>query len=274
MNQWLRLLAFLLLVPSAYSCTCRSTDYREFYAHLHKKLPTVQSIDSSDYFLIIMVDARHLDYSEGWKFLHSVAKHPSDGSKNGDVGHAWIFLQGIRNGEVVAIEGGHSGEKEHSPPRYFDGLMNYLDWGYADPTPEQKKNPRYEPNPVKYLWSARNDGFFQKGSGGHRPTFAVKIVLTPSQFEQITRYIQNYPYHHYGLIGPHCTTFVAEIAELAGLSLETHVTMQIPATVFFRRCHIRLWEDPTYSTFTFPTPDVLEKSLMEAVERGEVESVQ
>jgi hypothetical protein len=271
MNHTLRLFPFSLLILIAFSCTCRSPEYREFYAHLHKKRPTVQRVEPSDSFLIILVDARHLDYSEGWKFLHSVAKHPSNGSKNGDVGHAWIFLQGIRNGEMIAIEGGHSGEKEHSPPRYFDGLMNYLDWGYAAPTPEQMGNPRYEPNPVKYLWTERHDGFFQKGSGGHRPTFAVKIPLTPQQFEQIYTYIQNYPYKKYGLVGPHCTTFVAEAARLAGISLETHLTMQIPPTVFFRRCLIRLWEDPAYSTFTFPTPDVLEKSLMEAVERGEVE---
>lgn len=261
-----RFFLFILLC----SCTPRSAEYRQFYSHLHEKhFETSQS--ESDYFLIISVDARHLDYTEGWKFFHSVAKHPSDCSKNGDVGHAWITLRGIKNGKIFSIEGGHSGEKEHCPPRYFDGLMNYHDFGYADPTEEQMEHPRYEPNPVKYLWTMRKDGFFQKGSGGHSPTFAVKIDLTPEQFEQIYRFIQprNYSYQNYALRGPQCTSFVTEVAKIAGLSLESHVTMKIPQTVFFRGCCIRLWEDPFYSTFTFPTPDVLEKSLMEAVEKGQ-----
>lgn len=261
----------LLIVLSA--CTCRSIEYRNFYAHLREPRSHWQKMEPSDYFLVILVDARHLDYTEGWKFLHSVAKHPSDCSKNGDVGHAWIYLQGKRNGKIVSIEGGHSGEKEDPPARYFDGLMNYHQWGYANPTPTQRKSPRYEPNPIKYLWTQREDGFFQKGSGGHYPTFAAKVSLTPEQFEQILLFIHptRYPYKHYALIGPHCTSFVTDVAQIAGLSLPSQEEMKVPSTVLFGNCLIRLWEDPDYSTFVFPTPDVLEKSLIDAVKKGEAE---
>lgn len=263
----------LLILIALCSCTCRSMEYRQFYAHLHEPRTHARPMEPSDYFLVILVDARHLDYTEGWKFFHSVAKHPSDCSKNGDVGHAWIYLQGKRDGKTLSIEGGHSGERETPPARYFDGLMNYHDWGYANPTDEQIKNPRYEPNPVKYLWTQREDGFFQRGAGGHSPTFAAKVSLTPQQFEQILHFIhpKRYPYKNYALQGPHCTSFVTAVAKIAGLSLKSHEKMAIPPRVLFGRCWIRLWEDPFYSTFTFPTPDVLEKSLIQAVERGEAE---
>ena len=248
-------------------------EYRQFYAHLYQPRMHWHQMEATDYFLVILVDARHLDYTEGWKFLHSVAKHPSDCSKNGDVGHAWIYLQGKRQGKILSIEGGHSGERECPPARYFDGLMNYHEWGYANPTEEQMKNTRYEPNPVKYLWTPREDGFFQRGSGGHSPTFAAKVSLTPQQFEQILQFIhpKSYPYKDYALQGPHCTSFVTEVAKIAGLTLKSYEKMKIPQSVLFNRCWIKLWDDPFYSTFAFPTPDVLEKSLMQAVERGEAE---
>ena len=190
------------------------------------------------------------------------------------MGHAWIYLQGRYKGKLFTLEGGHSGERESPPVRYFDGLMNYHEWGYDNPTQEQLTRPRYEPNPIKYLWTERKDGFFQKGSGGHRPTFAVKITLTQEQFERILAFIRpkNYPYERYALTGPHCTTFVTQVAEIAGLILNSYMTVQISSKAFFGGMWIRLWEDPYYATFTFPTPDVLEKSLITAVDRGEAEN--
>lgn len=255
------------------SCVCRSQEYRDFYAHLHKPRAHLLRMEPCDYFLVILVDARHLDYTQASKFLHSVAKHPNGGSKHGDVGHAWIYLQGKRNGKRIVIEGGHSGEIENPPARYFDGLMNYHDWGYSNPTPEQIRLPRYEPNPIKYLQTGRKDGFFQKGSGGHRPTYAAKIPLTRQQFEQILQFIhpRNYAYQEYALTGPQCSTFAVQVAKIAGLSLSSDATMRIAPRVFFGRSCIRLWEDPYYATLTFPTPDILEKSLMQAVEYGKAE---
>ena len=135
--------------------------------------------------------------------------------------------------EIVAIEGGHCGETEAKPPRYFDGVMNYYERGYADPTAEEMAYVRFEPNPIKYLWTSREDGFFQKGAGGHVPTFAAKVTLTERQFDSIYQFIKNYPYKEYALMGPQCSTFVAEVAEMAGLPLESQAVMQVAPSIFW-----------------------------------------
>lgn len=263
-------ICLLLLVPS---CAYQSREYQKIYAHLQTfQPPCCQSMEEDDYFLIILVDACHLDYSDACKFFKSVFMH-SNGSRRGDVGHAWIYLQCKRNGRIFRLEGGHSGEIEEPPARYFDGIMNYNDWGYSNPTKQQKSCPRHEPDPIKYLWTMREDGFFQKGSGGHCPTFAAKISLSKQQFERILSFVRpsRYPYQHYSLLGPQCCTFAAQVAALAGVSLSTQITMQIAPSIFYGKTWIRLWKDPRYSTLTFSTPDMLEKSLMKAVENGEAE---
>jgi hypothetical protein len=252
------------------SCTCRSREYEDFYAHLQTFQAPSHSMQEEDYFVILLVDACHLDYTNACHFFQSVAIHPN-GSRRGDIGHAWIYLQGKCNGRIFVLEGGHSGEREEPPARYFDGIMNYNDWGYANPTPKQICCPRYEPNPIRYLWTKREDGFFQQGSGGHSPTFAAKISLSPQQCERILSFIRHYPYCDYGLMGPQCCTFVAQVAALAGVSLATHTMMRVAPSIYYGKTWIRLWEDPYYSQVTFSTPDVLEKSLIKAVENGEAE---
>lgn len=261
----------LLLILS--SCVWRSEEYYHFYTYLQKPHSSWQSMQEEDYFLIILVDARHLDYTHASRLFHSIAKHPSDGSKNGDVGHAWIYLQGYHQGRRIVLEGGHSGEIEEHPVRYFDGIMNYQEWGYANPTTEPMLCPRYEPNPIKYLWTRRKDGFFQQGSGGHRPTFAAKFSLTPQQFEQILHFVQpcHYPYEEYALLGSQCSSFVTQVAALVGLTLHSEITMRVTPYFYYSKTKIRLWEDPRYAFLTFATPDRVEKSLLQAVERGEAE---
>ncbi len=263
-------LVFLLILSS---CMCRSPEYCKFYAHLQQRHVYRQPMQEDDCFLVILVDAPHLDYTRASAFFQTIAKHPRNGSKEGDVGHAWIYLQSNKSGQLFVLEGGHSGEREEPPVRYFDGIMNYNDWGYANPIEEQMLCPRYEPNPIKYLWSVREDGFFQKGSGGHHPTFAAKISLTPQQFQQILQFIRpsHYPYRYYSLLSSQCCTFVAQVAALAGLSLDIQTTMKVAPSIYYGKTWIRLWENPCYSQITFATPDVLEKSLMQAVKNGEAE---
>lgn len=254
---------FLILIAC---CPC-SPEYREFYAHVHSFcIPSTQAKES-EYYLILLVDARHLDYTDNCSFFRTVGKHPTDGSKNGDVGHAWIYLHG--NG--IDFEGGHSGERGALQAKYFDGIMNYNDWGYANPTDEQKKNPRYEENPVKYFWTTQLDGFFQKGPGKHRPTFAAKIDLTEEQFVKIISFIRKYPYVDYSLTRCQCTTFAVQVASLAGLQLDANVTMSIEKEIWFRGRRIRFWDDPAFAKITFACPDMLEASLMEAVLEGRAE---
>lgn len=259
----------ILLFFSA--CVCRSKEYRDFYSHLQKPHSPWPLMQPTEYFLIILVDARHLDYTKGENFCHSVAKHPSDGSKNGDVGHAWIYLQGKRGEQIITFEGGHSGERgDDNTAKYFDGIMNYNDFGQTDRVVEPFYRC-YEPNPIKYLWHIREDGFFQRHSGGHRPTFAAKISLSPEKFEKIFRFIQSYPYKYYSLLGSQCSSFVTQIAEVAGFPLESEISMKILPRIYYGGRWVRLWENPSYATLTFATPDMIEKSLISAVESGKAE---
>jgi hypothetical protein len=55
---------------------------------------------------------------------------------------------------------------------------------------------------------------------------------------------------------------------MAGLPLEHTVTLDIPSRLRIGNRQYRLWDDPKYSKITFSTPDILERSLMEAVSEG------
>jgi hypothetical protein len=266
-----RIIGILLLTWILCSCSSVPTSeaYHQFYAHLQPRIRSfTQPSEISRYFIVFLVDARHLDYTDNYSFCKTVAKHPSDGSKNGDVGHAWIYLQGEVDGQTVFIEGGHTGETGCYQAPYFDGIMNYLDYGYATPTSEQLLSPRYEPNPVKYLWETQQDGFFQWGAGNHRPSFAARIDLSQEQFLHVLAFLENYGYAEYALTGNQCSSFMAQVAAIAELDLESEVTMQIASHVQVGGRCLRLWEDPCYAELTIATPDVLEKSLMDAVEGG------
>ncbi|MFI0435650.1 MAG: hypothetical protein ACH350_08015 [Parachlamydiaceae bacterium] len=257
-----------------HSCAYYSKNYEYFYSHLQSFRPPDKPMVEDDYFLVLLVDACHLDYTDAAQFFQSVAIHPMNRSRRGDLGHAWIYLQGkLRDGTIFVLEGGHSGEREAHPPRYFEGLMNYNQWGYANPSAEDMSNPRYEPNPIKYLWTIREDGFFQKGSGGHHPSFAAKISLSKKKFEEVLAFIRpsTYPYSCYALMGNQCCSFVAHVAGLAGIVLKTKTSMRVSPLIYYGNRWIRLWENPCYSILTFATPDILEKSLIEAVQKGRAE---
>ena len=226
----------------------------------------------SDYFIIFLVDARHLDYSNSKTLLKTIAKH-SNGSKQGDVGHSWVYLHGWEGEKEVIIEGGHSGEIGEDEFSYALGVQNYVTYGRANPTEEEKKNPIYEPNPIKYLWVTLKDGYFEKGASFHKPTFAARVDLTKRQFLKIKKFIkQEYNYSRYSLIDHQCTNFIVELASLVHCSLKHKV--EIPEKkemrIMWKRIHF--WEDPKYSVLTLSSPDVLEKSLMELVQRGKAKN--
>lgn len=208
-------------------------------------LLTATLVASKEPYVVFLVNARKLDYSSFKSLLKTIAKHPSDWSKNGDVGHAWIYLEGDE-----VIEGGHSGELGIDQPRYMDGVLDNIALGSK--------------NPISYLWCSQCDGFFQKGNGGHRPTTAAKLILNPAQYEAIQRFIQNYPYQNYSLTSHQCCTFVQQIAALADIHLEDKVTVQI---------HPTLWEDPAYASLTFASPDRLEVSLRDQIKKGTMKDV-
>ncbi|WP_284452573.1 hypothetical protein [Parachlamydia acanthamoebae] len=246
------LLIFSILVIFTTSC-CKpvSEEYGYFYSHLNTFTKPDVFFRESPYFLVILVNARHLDYTDNRSFLRTLAKHPSDGSKNSDVGHAWICLRGIIDGEYVEIEGGHTGETGLTQARYFDGMMDLVEKG--------------SPNPVRYLWEMQHDGFFQNGSGGHHPTFAAKIDLTEEQFHTILTFIETYPYQDYAITKNQCSSFVAQVAALADWEIPCEVTLSIDPHLQIGPDLIPLWTDPRYAYLTISSPDMVEKSLMKAV---------
>lgn len=227
---------------------------------------------SNSFFLVVLVDARHLDYSNNANLVKSLVKHPSDGSKNSDVGHAWIYLEGNLKGQRVFVEGGHSGETGMFRAKYFEGVVNAMEYGDPNPTRNAIQHPKFEPNPVKYLWSNLNDGFFQEGSGGHHPTYAARVDLSEQQFLNILKFIDpdSYNYRTYALTDQQCTTFACLVAALADLDLACEITIQIEPICAVGKDKLRLWKDPAYSTLTFSTPDVLENSLKKAVKEGKM----
>lgn len=265
------LMLLILITLCGCSAVPNSDSYRSMYAHLNHRPVPQSTVTESDYFLVILVDARHLDYTNNHSFFKTVAKHPCDGSKNGDVGHAWIYLQGIHNGELTYLEGGHSGESGCIQARYFDGMMNYIDYGYANPSDRQRECPRYEPNPIKYFWESQYDGFFQWGSGNHRPTYAAKVNLNPEQFNRIWSFIENFPYSEYSVVRNQCASFATQVASIAGLELECDVTIAIDPFLCFGENKLRFWTDPYYANLTVSSPDIVECSLMQAVDEGRAE---
>lgn len=205
-----------------------------------------------EYFVVFLVNARSLDYTNSLKFLKTVAKHPRDGSKNGDVGHAWIYLKGDK-----ILEGGHSGELGELQPCYMEGVLDNCALGAN--------------NPVSYLWCGQSDGFFQEGNGGHSPTFAAKVVLTKQQYQSIESFIRTYPFHDYSLTGHQCCTFVREVAYLANLTIEDKVTLEIEPSLRLQGRAFQMWQDPKYRYLTFSSPDRLEVSLKQLVGEGRAE---
>jgi len=203
----------------------------------------------SDYSLTIFVDARHLDYTDGDSFLLSLAKHPSDWSKNGDVGHAWICLKGPNR----SITGGQTGEREGLT--YTQGVLKGL----------------IKDNPIAYLHIGRQDGAFEKGSGGHTPTFAAKFHLNREQFEAACQVVKTYSFKHYSLTKSQCTSFATLVAKAAGIKLEDTLSLSFPPELHLQGKTFLLWRNSAYSTLSLPTPDRLEQSLQEKVVAGEAE---
>ena len=106
---------------------------------------------------------------------------------------------------------------------------------------------------------------------GIAPLFAAKINLSETQFMDIWRYIETYDFSQFSLTGNQCTTFAAQIAKLGGVSLSHTIAIPVQQKIWIGRDCITLWNDSTYSSITLSSPDILEKSLIEAVQAGNAE---
>lgn len=229
----------------------RTPEYRNTYEHL-SQVPRGE-MTPGDYQLVLLVCARHLDYSHSQNLLKTMVKHPQDGSLGGDVGHVWILLKG--EGEV--LEGGHSGELGLQEPKYFDGVMNLVESG--------------DPNPVRYMHKTLSDGYFEGGAGGFPATYAIKIDLNINQYRDIRRFVKDYDYRLYSLTNRQCVSFALEAARMAGIELKSQVTVPVGQYIRWGNQQVRVWTNPKYQHLTLMSPDVLEKSMMEAVYQGKAE---
>lgn len=242
-------------------CSSCASRYQQPFSYIHES--------QEQPFIVFLVTSRQLDYSSTIGFLKSYLVHPHRKGRGGDVGHAWVYLQGNYQGCPVKLEGGHSGERGETVPKYFDGVMNLAQFGTLYPSSEDN----YEPNPIKYLWETLPDGFLQLGNGGFEPTYACKIIVTQQQFERIYEYIINdeYGYSDYSLIEHQCCTFLKQIAQLIDLQLEDRVDIPIDSKIYLFGKEILFWSDNHYDTFSLSAPDILECSLRQLVVLGKAE---
>lgn len=260
----------LCLLLSGCSYVPTSAAYRECYSYLEEPLPAPTQWEEPEYHVVFLAAAPHFDYTDGRHILPTMVKHPSTGGKSGTFGHSWLYLRGIEDGEEVVTEGGHSGERGEVQPRYFDGVMNLMDYGYVDPTDEQRQQPIREPDPIKYLWAGMEDGYFQQGHGGFKPTFAAMVPITEEKYHEIKAFIdpENYPYSEYAITRNQCSTLVAAVASMVGLEFDHLARLKVNQKLNVLGRNFQLWTDPQYAELVFPSPDYVEKGLMAAVREG------
>lgn len=219
------------------------------------------------YFLVMLVHATGLDYQDQPRLVRSLYKSQM---KGGFLGHSWVLLSGIEGGRRQVVEAGLT-PRDLESVQFFRGVLDLAEYGYVNPTAEQKRNPRYEPDPISYLWRDLGNGHLRMESqGGLEPTFAAKVDLDPGQYRRIkARLDPTLPSHKtFQVTGQQCSSFVAELAALAGVNLQHQVTIPIPREVEYSGKKVRLWSDPKYSSITFSSPDAVEADLKRLVASG------
>ena len=252
----IRVLSFCLLLFTA-ACSPRMSDsYVARYQYLGGVQATNQQgphfTEESDYYLVVLVDARHLDYTTPSKYFSTISQGlflPQDPN----TGHTWIVLAG----KEWVFEGGHTGEFGLYAPRYFDEVVR-LAWDENDP------------NPASYLFSALPDGCLQYGSGGHDPTFAVAFPLNESGYKRVRRLLTEggYDFSRWGILGPNCIRFSLACLASVGIELSCQETLILPHTFRYKGKEVHLWSDPAFSRICVETPELLEKRLWELVQEG------
>lgn len=208
--------------------------------------------------LLILFDCPHWDYSDGTLLFRSIAR--SQATSSSSIGHAWIYLKGNYQGKAIEIEGGHCAEFGRIQPKYFEGIMNYAQYGSLEKKDGKEKK---EPNPIKYLWEPQKDGIFQKGSGGHIPNYAIDLSITQKQFESIYLFLaqKKYAYTYYHLIYHQCCSLILHVLELCQITLDPWIEVSIPSQIKIADKSLSLWTDPSYKILPLMTPDTVKKEL-------------
>ena len=251
----------LSLFVFATACSPRMSDsYVARYQYLGGVQATNQKgphfTGDAEYYLVVLVDARHLDYTTPSKYFGTMSQGlflPQDPN----TGHTWVVLAGKQDGKDWIFEGGHTGEFGLYAPRYFDEVVR-LSWDDEDP------------NPASYLFSALPDGCLQYGSGGHEPTFAAAFPLTEGGYNRVHRLLTEggYDFSLWGIRGPNCIRFSLACLASIGIELSCQEIFMLPRSFTYKGREVHLWSDPAYSRLCVETPELLEKRLWELVEDG------
>jgi hypothetical protein len=250
---------FFVVMVWLTACSPRTSDeYHQTYAYL----PSIRTANRSSeqftgtdpYYLVVLVDARHVDYSTPENYF-STLSYGVFKRQEPDIGHAWIILKGEENGIPYYFEGGHTGEYGYVAPKYFDHIVELAE-------SEEEKDP------VSYLYCRLPDGRLELGSGGHCPTFAVAFKLTKTGYEQIFNLIATYDFDSWGILGPNCVQFVRSCLMAVGLEINCEEIVTIPKYMEIRGEKVRLWEHASFSHLEVQTPEKLEQRLLEKVQEG------
>ncbi len=211
---------------------------------------------TDSHYLVILVDAKHLDYSTPGKYFETL-KFGLFKRHDPNIGHAWVILYGKDATGTFVFEGGHTGEFGCIAPKYFDHIVD------LSMTNESK-------NPVAYLYTLLPDGQIQLGSGGHRPSFAAAFPLNLEGFLRIKRLIgREYDFSSWGILGPNCVQFARACLAATGIQINCEEEIPIPQVFSINGEEIRLWENPAFSCILAQTPELLEKRLIELVQNGQ-----
>lgn len=245
----------------AISCLPQASDeYSKRYAYLTEMRHDVKDLPAFagqlDRYLVILVDARHLDYSSFEKFFLTM-NSGAVFSREPTIGHAWVIIGERRGEKTWLFEGGHTGEFGGHVPRYFDEVLH-------------RAYTAEDPNPAKYFFFPLPDGQLQIGSGGHIPTFAVAIPISKEQLLRIQRLFEpdGYDFSQWSIQGPQCVRFVRTCLAVAGVDVSCIEKIPLPQSVQYRGEKRTLWRESTYSILSVETPDLLEKRLWELARAG------
>ena len=215
-----------------------------------------QFCPTDEYFLVVLVDARHADYSSPKAYLSTLTSSLIK-QHSPDPGHAWIVLCGKKDGKPWIFEGGHSVDCSLLTRNYIHDITGF--------TTSEK-----DPNPARHLFTPTKNGLFEYGPGENRPTFGAAIPLTEEGFERILKLFEadGYDFSRWGIEGPNCVQFALSCLASIGVEFDCEDTLPVPPSVSFFGKEFVLWSDPSYSSLSIKTPDLLEKRLWELVKSG------
>ncbi len=247
---------FVLLIGLllGFCCMGKASDrWLQRYSYLEeiRNSKFAQFEGDDEYFLVVLVNARHPDYSSPFAYVWDLTWNYIIENQP-DTGHAWIVLSGKKSGKRWIFEGGHSVNCNAVMPGYVKKMI-----GLAC---EDTEN-----NPARSLFNATNEGLFEYGSGNNKPTFAAAFPLTKDGFDRTIKILENYQFENWGLRGPNCVQLVQTCLSAVGVDCSLYDTVDVPETINFFGNQVRLWSDPSYARLPVKTPDLLEKRLFDLV---------